>query len=327
MTKQRRSFFVDDILHMVMPTNKNENCSNEKNDLKRKKSTTSEDGNRDEHEQILLNKKFRFHNYEKKKKKESHDDDDNDDNDDDDDDDKKEEDNNESNHAQIVDMMKDRGKVDEESYSSDNTNNIDNNSATLSMGFSIDDELCASSSCLTAINLRPNKKQRKPRTAFTDVQLNTLEKSFERQKYLSVQERLELANRLHLSDTQVKTWYQNRRTKWKRQACLGLELFSGNTLQRWIERQPHLLAAAAAAAAYRSSSDATNVIDAILSVRERKIKLTKFYEKEIHHIFVMKMTLYIISNGHRISINPSVNRFWINHYILKTCTIEIMIFT
>ena len=142
---------------------------------------------------------------------------------------------------------------------------------------SIDDKLCASSSCLTAINLRQNKKQRKPRTAFTDSQLNTLEKSFERQKYLSVQERLELANRLHLSDTQVKTWYQNRRfvsfpflfipsyqlirTKWKRQACLGLEMFTGNTLQRWMQRQPNLLAAAAAAAAYRSStSDANSVI-------------------------------------------------------------------
>ena len=74
-----------------------------------------------------------------------------------------------------------------------------------------DGDLCASSSCLAAINLRKNKKQRKPRTAFTDAQLNALEKSFERQKYLSVQERLELANRLHLSDTQVKTWYQNRR--------------------------------------------------------------------------------------------------------------------
>ncbi len=50
------------------------------------------------------------------------------------------------------------------------------------------------------------------------------------------------------------------RTKWKRQACLGLEMFAGNTLQRWIQRQPNLLAAAAAAAAYRSSSDPTSVI-------------------------------------------------------------------
>ncbi|RZF39013.1 hypothetical protein LSTR_LSTR014603 [Laodelphax striatellus] len=55
-----------------------------------------------------------------------------------------------------------------------------------------------------------SKKQRKARTAFTDHQLQTLEKSFERQKYLSVQDRMELAAKLSLSDTQVKTWYQNR---------------------------------------------------------------------------------------------------------------------
>ena len=57
----------------------------------------------------------------------------------------------------------------------------------------------------------PCKKQRKARTAFTDHQLQTLEKSFERQKYLSVQDRMELASKLGLTDTQVKTWYQNRR--------------------------------------------------------------------------------------------------------------------
>ena len=56
-----------------------------------------------------------------------------------------------------------------------------------------------------------SKKQRKARTAFTDNQLQTLESSFERQKYLSVQDRMELAAKLSLTDTQVKTWYQNRR--------------------------------------------------------------------------------------------------------------------
>ena len=56
-----------------------------------------------------------------------------------------------------------------------------------------------------------NKKPRKARTAFTDHQLNCLEKSFERHKYLSVQDRMELAAKLNLTDTQVKTWYQNRR--------------------------------------------------------------------------------------------------------------------
>ncbi|CAH1984199.1 unnamed protein product [Acanthoscelides obtectus] len=58
-----------------------------------------------------------------------------------------------------------------------------------------------------------SKKQRKARTAFTDLQLQTLEKSFERQKYLSVQDRMELAAKLSLTDTQVKTWYQNRRNE------------------------------------------------------------------------------------------------------------------
>ncbi|CAL8070674.1 unnamed protein product [Calicophoron daubneyi] len=70
------------------------------------------------------------------------------------------------------------------------------------------------------------KKPRKARTAFTDLQLHELEKMFDRQKYLSVQDRMELAERLQLTDTQVKTWYQNRRTKWKRQTAVGFELLS-----------------------------------------------------------------------------------------------------
>ncbi|KAH6944896.1 hypothetical protein HPB50_006139 [Hyalomma asiaticum] len=89
------------------------------------------------------------------------------------------------------------------------------------------------------------KKQRKARTAFTDHQLQTLEKSFERQKYLSVQDRMELAAKLNLTDTQVKTWYQNRRTKWKRQTAVGLELLAeaGNyaAVQRMLQTAPYWL--------------------------------------------------------------------------------------
>ena len=70
------------------------------------------------------------------------------------------------------------------------------------------------------------RKQRKARTAFSDHQLKELEASFEAKKYLTVQDRVELAARLKLSDTQVKTWYQNRRTKHKRQTAVGLELLN-----------------------------------------------------------------------------------------------------
>ncbi|ESP04769.1 hypothetical protein LOTGIDRAFT_109466 [Lottia gigantea] len=76
------------------------------------------------------------------------------------------------------------------------------------------------------IMMYKSKKPRKARTAFSESQLRYLEKHFDRQKYLSVQDRVELAAKLQLSDTQVKTWYQNRRTKWKRQTSVGLELLT-----------------------------------------------------------------------------------------------------
>ncbi|CAH8515679.1 unnamed protein product [Schistosoma turkestanicum] len=60
-------------------------------------------------------------------------------------------------------------------------------------------------------------KPRRARTAFTYEQLVTLENKFKMTRYLSVCERLNLALSLNLTETQVKIWFQNRRTKWKKQ--------------------------------------------------------------------------------------------------------------
>ena len=55
------------------------------------------------------------------------------------------------------------------------------------------------------------RKPRRRRTAFTHAQLAYLERKFRCQKYLSVADRSDVADALNLSETQVKTWYQNRR--------------------------------------------------------------------------------------------------------------------
>lgn len=60
-------------------------------------------------------------------------------------------------------------------------------------------------------------KIRRRRTAFTSSQLKSLEQKFRDKKYLTITERNNLAKNLRLTDTQVKTWFQNRRTKWKKQ--------------------------------------------------------------------------------------------------------------
>ncbi|XP_017318719.3 NK1 transcription factor related 2-like,a [Ictalurus punctatus] len=60
-------------------------------------------------------------------------------------------------------------------------------------------------------------RPRRARTAFTYEQLVALENKFRSTRYLSVCERLNLALALSLTETQVKIWFQNRRTKWKKQ--------------------------------------------------------------------------------------------------------------
>ncbi|KAH8264300.1 hypothetical protein KR200_000314 [Drosophila serrata] len=66
---------------------------------------------------------------------------------------------------------------------------------------------------------RTPPKRKKPRTSFTRIQVAELEKRFHKQKYLASAERAALARGLKMTDAQVKTWFQNRRTKWRRQTA------------------------------------------------------------------------------------------------------------
>ncbi|NXG63968.1 NOT2 protein, partial [Hemiprocne comata] len=70
--------------------------------------------------------------------------------------------------------------------------------------------------CFPAFKAKTGKAKR-VRTIFTSDQLARLEREFARQQYMVGTERCLLASSLHLTEEQVKVWFQNRRIKWRKQ--------------------------------------------------------------------------------------------------------------
>lgn len=69
-------------------------------------------------------------------------------------------------------------------------------------------------------------KLKKPRTSFSGWQIYELERLFEEKKYINNEERKTFSNYLGVSAQQVKVWFQNRRTKWKREENIPNETAS-----------------------------------------------------------------------------------------------------
>ncbi|NXC88408.1 HMX1 protein, partial [Cercotrichas coryphoeus] len=81
---------------------------------------------------------------------------------------------------------------------------------------------------------------KKTRTVFSRSQVFQLESTFDVKRYLSSSERAGLAASLHLTETQVKIWFQNRRNKWKRQLAADLEAANLSHAAQRIVRVPIL---------------------------------------------------------------------------------------
>ncbi|CDQ71031.1 homeobox protein Dlx4b [Oncorhynchus mykiss] len=60
------------------------------------------------------------------------------------------------------------------------------------------------------------KKIRKPRTIYSSLQLQALQHRFQQTQYLALPERADLAAKLGLTQTQIKIWFQNKRSKYKK---------------------------------------------------------------------------------------------------------------
>ena len=73
------------------------------------------------------------------------------------------------------------------------------------------------------VNVLPKQRRRRPmrkkkqRPLFSPHQIQTMEKEFVKQRYVTEEKRAQLALEVDLTEAQVKTWFQNRRTKWKKE--------------------------------------------------------------------------------------------------------------
>ncbi|VVC35576.1 Homeobox domain, metazoa,Homeobox domain,Homeobox domain-like,Homeobox, conserved site [Cinara cedri] len=114
---------------------------------------------------------------------------------------------------------------------------------------------------------------RKPRQAYSAKQLERLEAEFKTDKYLSVSKRMELSKALNLTEVQIKTWFQNRRTKWKKQLASKLKIAHRHGYFQPVQHYASLFAphcyfpaaAAAAAAAAGGSGPGTQNFGCVLS--------------------------------------------------------------
>ncbi|MEH0962207.1 homeobox domain-containing protein, partial [Streptococcus anginosus] len=85
-------------------------------------------------------------------------------------------------------------------------------------------DITASNNTSSSVTLTKSKKPRKSRTIYTSEQLKRLNQEFNAAQYLNLPDRAKLAAELNLSQTQVKIWFQNRRSKLKKNGtnCVGL---------------------------------------------------------------------------------------------------------
>ena len=79
-------------------------------------------------------------------------------------------------------------------------------------------------------------RKRKHPPLFSPHQIQTMEKEFAKQRHVTEDSRARLASEVKLTKTQVKIWFQNRRTKWKNEIKDEVNA----TLRRTLREMKHV---------------------------------------------------------------------------------------
>lgn len=79
-------------------------------------------------------------------------------------------------------------------------------------------------------------RKRKHPPLFSPHQIQTMEKEFAKQRHVTEDSRARLASEVNLTKTQVKIWFQNRRTKWKKE----IKDEANATLRRTLREMKHV---------------------------------------------------------------------------------------
>uniref|UniRef100_A0A4W3JX53 Homeobox protein vent1-like n=1 Tax=Callorhinchus milii TaxID=7868 RepID=A0A4W3JX53_CALMI len=162
---------------------------------------------------------------------------------------------------------------------------------------------------------------RRARTAFTAQQIHRLEKRFKRQTYLGGSERVRLAASLHLSETQVKTWFQNRRMKLKRQLQdLSSASYNPVLLSRLMPTGDAPLCSFVGQSLNGLSNFQSAVVNANANLRlpqaaYQPYSLLPFREQ---YSFLDQGTLSHESHNYPLLLNTSADHLWTVHQLMAT---------